>query len=85
MKLWEGNVFSCVCLSAGGPNVTITHDALDLTVQPLALPPTLQTWDSPQSPEDMGAKPCSLLAPSGDLFKLVRLTYPPLILTFGGH
>ena len=35
-KLWEGNVFSHVCLSfclRGGSHVTITHDALDLTVQ----------------------------------------------------
>ena len=37
MKLWEGHVFSHVCLSAflstGGPHVTITHDALDLNIQ----------------------------------------------------
>ena len=33
MKLWEGNVFSCICLFMGVPNVTNTHDALDLTVQ----------------------------------------------------
>ena len=38
MKLWEGNVFADVCLSfhsggGGGPNVTITHVALNLTVQ----------------------------------------------------
>ena len=35
--LWEGNVFSCVCLPTGkGFHVTITNDALDLTTtQPL--------------------------------------------------
>ena len=27
-----GNVFTRVCLFTGGPHVTITHDALDLTV-----------------------------------------------------
>ena len=42
MKLWEGTVFTGVCLSAhGGPHVTITHDALDLTVQP---PPPSDIW-----------------------------------------
>ena len=35
-KLWEGNFFSHVCLSVHRvPHVTITHDALDLTVQGL--------------------------------------------------
>ena len=42
-KLREGNVFTGVCLSVGrgDPHVTITDDALDLTVQvphPLSLP-----------------------------------------------
>ena len=33
-KLWEGNVFSHVCLSIhGGSHVTIIHDALDFTIQ----------------------------------------------------
>ena len=33
-KFWEGNVFSLVCLSVHrGSHVTITHDALDLTIQ----------------------------------------------------
>ena len=35
-KWRERNVLSCVCLSVcpkGGPHVTITHDALDLTTQ----------------------------------------------------
>ena len=52
MKLWEGNVFTPVCLSVNGggdPYVTITDDALDLTVQsPLANPspaPGHQIWD----------------------------------------
>ena len=40
MKLWKGNDFSHVCQSVShsvdrGCHVTITHDALDLTVQPL--------------------------------------------------
>ena len=39
MKLWEGNVFSCVCLlMGGGSQVTITHDALDPTVQTTSHP-----------------------------------------------
>ena len=32
MKLWEGNVFSFVCLSIEAPHIAITHDALDLTI-----------------------------------------------------
>ena len=33
-KLWEGIFVTDVSLSVyGGPNVTITHDVLDLTVQ----------------------------------------------------
>ena len=47
MKFWEGNVFTGVCLSVhrGRPHVTITCDALNLTVQgpcwsgPPPLPP----------------------------------------------
>ena len=31
-KLWEGNVFTCLSF-CWGPHVTITHDALDFTVQ----------------------------------------------------
>ena len=53
-KLLEGNVFSRVCLSfcsrgSGGPHVTIIHDALDLTIQPLSL--TSLYRDPPQSRE----------------------------------
>ena len=35
IKLWEDNVFSCVCLSlfTGGSHVTIALDALDLSIQ----------------------------------------------------
>ena len=40
-KLWEGNVIQ-VCLSVSlsteGHHMTITHDALDLTVQALSVP-----------------------------------------------
>ena len=44
-KLREGNVFTCVCLSVhGGPHVTITYDALDLTLQPP--PPDIRPWIS---------------------------------------
>ena len=54
-KLWEGNVFICVCPSVsqsvnGGPHVTITYDALDITVQCPAPSPGRfghQTWDPP--------------------------------------
>ena len=53
--LWHTNeVFSRVCLSTGGPHVTITHDALDLTVSPLPAlvlilipPPDIWHGDSP--------------------------------------
>ena len=44
-KLPQGNVFYCLCLSVQRervPHVTITHDALDLTVQipiPAPAPP----------------------------------------------
>ena len=51
-KLWEGNVFTCVCLSVHrGPHLTITHDALGLTVQgpPPALPPPNIDMGPPQS------------------------------------
>ena len=62
LKLREGNVFSCVCppfCPQRGPHVTITHDALDLTVQaPLFLSPASPTpldiglvhWTSLYSP-----------------------------------
>ena len=33
-KLWEGNVFSHVCLYTGGSHVSITHDTLKLAIQP---------------------------------------------------
>ena len=41
----EGNIFTGVYLSVhkgGGPHVTITHDTLDLTVQPLPPPPDIR-------------------------------------------
>ena len=45
-KLQEGYVFSHVCLFTGvGPHVTITHDALDLTVQAYPLPAHPRTSD----------------------------------------
>ena len=50
-KLWEGNVFSHACLSTKGPDVAITHDAVDLTIQgPFPGPDPLPdnsfcTWD----------------------------------------
>ena len=47
-KLREGNVFICVCLSfcsKGNSHGTITHDALDLTVQP---PPHIRHLTHPQ-------------------------------------
>ena len=52
MKFREGNVFTGVCQSVQrgegvSPDVTITHDALDLSVQPLHLlaAASLWTWD----------------------------------------
>ena len=35
-KSREGNVFTGACFCPGGPHMTNTHAALDLTVQPLA-------------------------------------------------
>ena len=51
MKLWEGNVLADVCLSVhsggeGGPNVTIIHDALNLTVQSPFPPSDMQSLSS---------------------------------------
>ena len=79
-KLWEGNVFICVCPSVNlsvhrRSHVTITYDALDLTVQgstPSPGPFGHQTWDpKPQSP-------ClwHLVVITGDLFWLVHLRIP---------
>ena len=68
------------------PQVNITHDALDLTVQ--------APWPQSYLPKisDIGPLPlvpASLLVTSGaitgDLFKLVHLRTPPLVLTSGGH
>ena len=43
MKLWEGNVFTGVCHSAQGEShVTITHVALDFTVQGPTPTPSVQ-------------------------------------------
>ena len=53
-KLWEGNILHVclsVCLSTGGPNVTITQDVLNLTVQPSpVLPPPRHLTYPPQHP-----------------------------------
>ena len=50
-KLREGNVFSCVCPSFtdGGCHVTITHDALDITVH-------VSSWIS-----DLGPTPAKVV------------------------
>ena len=57
-----------------GSHVTITHDALDFTVQgPIP--------QAPAPPPDMGPALFSMLVISDgttDLFKLVHLIYPPL-------
>ena len=53
MKLWEGNVFTRVCLSVnegGDPYVTITDDALDLTVQAPLANPSPAPWTSDMGP-----------------------------------
>ena len=68
-KLREGNVFICVCLSfgsRGNSHVTITHDALDLTVQS---PPHIRPLTHPQE--------WHLMANRGVLFKLVYLRVRP--------
>ena len=60
-----------VCAQGGGEcHVTITNDALDLTVQ--GLPPC------PSPPSVMVAK-------AGDLFKLVHFRTPPSLLTSSGY
>ena len=55
----------------GGPHVTITHDALDLPVEP---PPFLDMrhWSPSPSP---GPRPVTLVAITGDRFKLVGPGY----------
>ena len=77
----EGNVFSCVCLSfclsTMGPNVTITYDALYLTVQA----PGHETWDP---------WPCPLILTSGGQhcwpFQACWLEDPtPRATSGGGH
>ena len=71
-ELSEGNVFSHVCLSVclshKESHVAITHDALDLTVQPSpALAPALlfQTWDPQPRPHPSYIGPHPLLVTSG--------------------
>ena len=57
MKLGEGNVFSHVCPSFclhWGPYVTITHDALDLTVQPPQPGPPRDAPSPPPTPYSHG-------------------------------
>ena len=65
----------------GSPQVNITHDALDLTVQ--------APWPQISDMSPLLLVPDSLLVTSGaitgDLFKLVHLRTPPLVLTSGGH
>ena len=64
-KFWDGNVFSRVCLSLSpqkGSQVTITHDALDLTTQGHC--PTPYRHLSIQGP------PCTW---TPDMFKLVEI------------
>ena len=61
-KFWEGNIFSRVCLSVNGgrgSRVTITHDALELTVQgPASAPALLPPWTS-----DLTVQGSSLASP----------------------
>ena len=93
MRLREGNVFSCVCCSQGVPHITITNDALDLTVQrapgstprdgtSLTLaPPGHQTWDPP-APAPL------LVTSSGHHWRpdqTCSLEDPPPVLISGGH
>ena len=94
-KLRECNVFSHVCQSfwPWGSHVTITHDALDLTIQrPLYIQGTPspgpiplyrdQLWPKPPGP----AAPCywHLVATMGDMFKHVHLM-TPVVVTSGGQ
>ena len=82
IKLWEGNVFSRVCLSTGGrSHIAITNDALYLTIHgPLAIvpPPFVQ---GPLSPTPSLLD--KLVAKTEDLFKFVHLR-TPLVLTPDG-
>ena len=84
-KLLEGNVFNCVCMSVcsqWSAHVTITHDALCLSVQgPTPIAPGHQTWDS--------LKLTSLLVtPAGHHwkpFQTCSLKDPLLVMTSGGY
>ena len=76
-KLWESNAFTRVRLSTGGrregcPHVTITHGALDLTVQPP--PPDIRHWGPPSSPT----------LQTSDIGDLPSSDPPPMVLTSGG-
>ena len=96
-KLWEGNVFTHVCLpvcSQGVPNLTITHDALDVTVHSIPSPTTSarhqtwyplhrhQTWETLPSPSPR------LATSDGHHWRPVQtcsFENPPLGVTSGGR
>ena len=79
-KLWEGKVFTSVCLSVillGGSHVTIIHDAFDLTAEgrPIsdmsslpALPPDIL----PGTPPDIRPEIPLLLTSGGQHWRLVQ-------------
>ena len=75
-KLWEGNVFSHVCLFIWP--LPIMYWTSMYTLLPSSAPTRHQTWDPGHNPTLLVAS-CGL---TGDLFKL----NPPLVLTSsGGH
>ena len=70
-----GNVFDRVCLSAGGfPHVTVSRDALELTIQG----PSAPTLPLDMGPHCIGTPPppWHLVAKTGDLFKSDHLRTP---------
>ena len=77
-KLREGNVFSRVCHSVnrgGGPHVSITHDALNLTIRNpqsphTGTPPHMNMFKLVQlGPHSILSSP---LPPPPDMFKLIH-------------
>ena len=87
-KLWKANVFTRVCLlTEGGPHMTIAHDTMDLTVQPIPpesrhgtsgpANPGHQTWDPPD-PDPAPLQYIRLWTPSHSS------SFSPLLVTSSG-
>ena len=89
MELREGNVFSLSVHWGGGPHVTITHGALDLTVQ-ASLAQALSrhgTWGpQPEPPPDIRTLSWSDLQPRPlQTWDIGPPTLVPLLVPSGGY